>query len=85
MRTQAASDPFAKLYTFTTPFNGFQIRRFDPFCLVMTRSDRAIITISLQLSNRRTTYLRPDSGCSRLADARAGVNSVPKPHSPSGI
>jgi hypothetical protein len=27
-------------------FNGLQIRRLDPFCLEMIRSDRATITIS---------------------------------------
>jgi hypothetical protein len=50
MRTQAGSVPFAKS---STLFNGLQIRRFDPFCSVMIRSDRAIITISLQSAAQR--------------------------------
>ena len=42
------------IFYFTTLFKGFQIRRLDPFCLVMIRSNRAIITISLQFSRHHS-------------------------------
>jgi hypothetical protein len=59
-----------EIFYFTTLFNGFQIRRFDPFCLVMIRSDRAIITISLQF--------RVDAHVSRPRGAEHSESTSPR-------